>query len=181
MAKPDHRANLTFAAITLFRRQGYAATGLQQILAESQVPRGSLYHYFPGGKEELGATAVRVAGRIVADTLRELAEDAVSFPDFLSKYLHMLADGLEESGYRDGCPIATTLLECAPESETIRLAGAQAFEEWLEIIAGVLAQAGDVNSQRRARGVLAATEGALMVARVQKSTSALRELPTVLR
>ena len=162
MAKPDHRANLTFAAITLFRRQGYAATGLQQILAESQVPRGSLYHYFPGGKEELGATAVRVAGRIVADTLRELAEDAVSFPDFLSKYLHMLADWLEESGYRDGCPIATTLLECAPESETIRLAG-------------------DVNSQRRARGVLAATEGALMVARVQKSTSALRELPTVLR
>jgi len=181
MAKTDHRANLTFAAITLFRRQGYAGTGLQQILDESGAPKGSLYHYFPGGKEELGATAVRVAGRIVADTLKELADDAVSFADFLSKYLYMLADWLEQSDYQDGCPIATTLLECTPESETIRQAGTQAFDEWLEIIAGVLAQAGEGDPMRRARGVLAATEGALIVARVQKSTSALRELPTVLR
>jgi len=45
-----HKENLVRTAMRLFRRQGYASTGLQQILAESGAPRGSLYHYFPGGK-----------------------------------------------------------------------------------------------------------------------------------
>ncbi len=42
----------------LFERQGYHATGLNQIVSESETPRGSLYYYFPEGKEELAAEAV---------------------------------------------------------------------------------------------------------------------------
>ena len=52
-----HKDSLVRTAMRLFRRQGYASSGLQQILAESKAPRGSLYHYFPGGKEELGEAA----------------------------------------------------------------------------------------------------------------------------
>jgi TetR/AcrR family transcriptional repressor of lmrAB and yxaGH operons len=181
MARTDHKANLTFAAVTLFRQQGYAATGLNQILASSRAPKGSLYHYFPGGKEELGATAVKVAGSVVAETLRRLSVESVSFADFLSKYLHMLAQWLEESEFRDGCPIATTLLECTPGSRLIEAAGRDVLQQWIDIIAQVLAAEGEPAPQSRARGVLAATEGALLIARVQRSTAALLELRTVLR
>ena len=46
----------------LFRRQGYAGTGIKAILTASDAPYGSLYHFFPGGKEELGAAALRQGG-----------------------------------------------------------------------------------------------------------------------
>ena len=78
-----HKDNLTSTAMRLFRRQGYASTGLQQILAESRAPKGSLYYYFPNGKEQLGEAAVRLAGRLVGETLTELADqhgnDAAAF------------------------------------------------------------------------------------------------------
>jgi len=180
-SKADHKANLTYAAIGLFRCQGYSATGLSEILAASQAPKGSLYHYFPGGKEELGATAVEVAGAVVTETLTRLAGQSVSFADFLSKYLHMLAQWLEESEFRDGCPIATTLLECTPRSQAIEAAGRVVLQQWIDIIAGVLAAEGDPQPQMRARGVLAAAEGALLIARVQRSTLPLLELRAVLR
>src|SRR3984893_7357839 len=68
--RPDRsRAALIETAGTLFRRQGYAATGLQQILDEAGVKAGSLYHHFPGGKRELGAAAVDVAGAQIGGVL----------------------------------------------------------------------------------------------------------------
>jgi len=124
---------------------------------------------------------VAVAGTVVADTLQQLADESVSFADFLSKYLHLLAGWLEESDYQDGCPLATTLLECVPESAAIAEAGNRALQQWIDIIAGVLAQEGELQAQRRARGVLAAAEGGLLLARIQRSTAPLLELRTVLR
>lgn len=53
--KTSDRDNILRTASRLFRKQGYHATGLNQITAESGAPRGSLYYYFPGGKEELAA------------------------------------------------------------------------------------------------------------------------------
>ncbi|WP_323745845.1 TetR/AcrR family transcriptional regulator [Alloalcanivorax profundimaris] len=60
-ARPKHRDNLIYTAARLFRQQGYAATGINDILREAGAPKGSFYHYFPGGKEELGAAAIRHA------------------------------------------------------------------------------------------------------------------------
>ena len=74
-AAAKHREALLAASVRLFRQKGYAATGLAEILAESGAPKGSLYHYFPGGKAEIGAEAVKLAGKTVTRTLKELAED----------------------------------------------------------------------------------------------------------
>lgn len=181
MARPDHRTNLTTTAIMLFRAQGFAATGLNQIVADSGAPKGSLYHYFPGGKEELGATAVEVAGVAVADALRSIAAESVSFADFLSRYLYMVAGWLEESDFSAGCPIATVLLENAPGSESITAAGQAALDDWTDIIADVLRRDAVEDAARQARGVLAAVEGGMLMARVQRSTAVLLGLQSVLR
>ena len=66
-----HKESLIRTAMRLFRRQGYASTGLNQILAESGAPKGSLYHYFPGGKEELAVAAVTLAGSMVKQLLED--------------------------------------------------------------------------------------------------------------
>src|ERR1700741_261417 len=63
MPRPDRsRAALLDSAALLFRRQGYAATGVNQILETADVKAGSLYHHFPDGKQALAAAGVDSAG-----------------------------------------------------------------------------------------------------------------------
>ncbi len=167
-----HRAALVQTAMRLFRRQGYASTGLQQIVDESGAPRGSLYHYFPAGKDALGAAAVELAGERMHRKLVELAERHAEPRAFLRAYCETMAGWMAESEFRSGCPIATTLLETAPQSPSITTAGAHAIDRWIDVIAGVLQRAGGTRAEarRRAQLLIAAMEGALILSRVRRST-----------
>jgi TetR/AcrR family transcriptional repressor of lmrAB and yxaGH operons len=172
MATPrKHDDNLVRSAMRLFRRQGYAATGLQQILEHSGAPRGSLYHYFPDGKESIGAAAVELAGELVAESLEALAAKHATPEAFLNGYCRLYAQWMAESHFQSGCPIATTLLETAPLSKRITAAGRAALERWLAIIGGVFQRAGLPRqaARRRAELVIAALEGSLILARVRRS------------
>ena len=167
-----HKENLVRTAMRLFRRRGYASSGLQQILADSGAPKGSLYHYFPNGKEALGEAAVEMAGVLVLEMLSGLAARHRSPKAFLRGYSRTMAGWMEESGFQSGCPIATTLLETAPRSAAISAAGERAIDAWIEVIAGVFATAGVSPREARLRAqlVVSAMEGALILARVRQST-----------
>lgn len=162
----------------LFRRQGYASTGLQQILAESGAPKGSLYHYFASGKEALGEAAVRMAGEMVREMLIDLAARHRKPEAFLRAYCRVMAGWMAESGFRSGCPIATTLLETAPESPAITAAGQSAVDGWIDIVADVLARGGMTRRDARTRAqlVIAAMEGALMLSRIRQSTQPILDV-----
>lgn len=173
MAKAaKHKENLVRAAMRLFRRQGYASSGLQQILAESGAPKGSLYHYFPAGKESLGEAAIGMAGGMIHEMLNELAARHREPRAFLRAYARTMADWMQESQFRSGCPIATTLLETAPASPVITAAGVAAIDGWIDVIADVLARDGRPKRSARsdAQQIVAAMEGALILARVRQST-----------
>ncbi len=167
-----HKDNLVRTAMRLFRRQGYASTGLQQILAESGAPKGSLYHYFSSGKEALGEAAVRMAGSMVREMLSDLAARHSEPKAFLRAYCEVMAGWMEESGFRSGCPIATTLLETAPESPAITAAGQSAIDGWIDVVASVLANGGMGLREARSRAqlIIAALEGALILSRIRSST-----------
>lgn len=177
-----HKENLVDSAMRLFRRQGYASTGLQQILAESGAPKGSLYHYYPGGKEALAEAAVERAGLMVEAMLAELAERNAEPRAFLAAYCKRMAVWMEESRFRSGCPIATTLLETAPDSPTITAAGARAIDGWVAVIAGVLSRAGwsAESARSHAQAIVAAVEGSLIVARVRQSTQPILDVAHLL-
>jgi len=166
-----HKDNLVRSAMRLFRRQGYASTGLQQILAESGAPRGSLYHYFPNGKESLGEAAVGMAAGLIGELLVELAAKHRDPRTFVQGWCRTMAGWMEESHFQSGCPIATTLLETAPQSPAITRAGRAAIDGWIDVIAGVLAGAGTPAREARTRAqlLIAAMEGALLLSRVRQS------------
>jgi TetR/AcrR family transcriptional repressor of lmrAB and yxaGH operons len=169
MGQPaKHREAVVAAAVALFRRQGYAATGLNQIVDESGAPKGSLYHYFPQGKLSIAAAAVQAAGERVARTLEGLAARGHGPGDVVRGYAKLLAGWMSASGFRDGCPIATTLLETAPQSEAVRSAGAAALAAWAAVVADSLRAHGvaPARARRVASTVIAALEGALLQARV---------------
>lgn len=161
----------------LFRRQGYAGTGLQQILSESGAPKGSLYHFFPEGKEALAEAAVELAGSMIADMLTAHAERHKADPGrFVEAYGSTMAQWMEESEFRSGCPIATTMLETTPGSESISRCGQAVLDGWVNIIARVYRNAGmrKTQAESTAQSLVAAMEGALILARVGQSTAPIR-------
>ena len=165
------REKIVRAAAELLRKRGYAATGINEILALSGAPKGSLYHYFPGGKEQVAAEAVRHAGAKVRATLDELATRHGSAADVLRAYGALLAGWMARSAFTDGCPIATTMLEVAPARAEITAAGRQAFEGWQQVFAEGLVREGRAPERAEALAAFAVTalEGALVLARVRRS------------
>jgi AcrR family transcriptional regulator len=177
-----HKESLVRTAMRLFRRQGYAATGLQQILAESGAPKGSLYHYFPNGKDALGEAAIGMAAGMIRELLADLAARHRQPKAFLRAYCKVMAGWMEESGFQSGCPIATTLLETAPQSPSITAAGRRAVDGWIEVVAGVLANGG---MERReawstAQLIVAAMEGALILSRIRLSTRPILDVANLI-
>lgn len=172
-AHATHRDAIVRTAAVLFRRQGYAATGTNQIVTASGAPKGSLYHYFPHGKEQIAQAAVEQAGAVVQATLARLVEEQPSPGAALREYGRMLARWLADSGYRDGCPITTVLLELTPASDGITRAGRDAFDSWTQLLADALHGAGapPTEAARLASVAVAALEGALMLARVHQDAT----------
>jgi TetR/AcrR family transcriptional repressor of lmrAB and yxaGH operons len=163
--------------VALFRKQGYAATGLSEILARSGAPKGSLYHYFPGGKAELGEAAVRRAGATVASTLSKLRDQSPNAAEMIRGYVDLLASWMRKSSWRDGCPITTTLLETAGELPQVAAAGREAFADWAAVLGAALESEGvePARARRLARFAISALEGALVQAKVERDEAPLLE------
>lgn len=182
MAQKDtHRNNLVRTAMRLFRRQGYAASGLQQILAESGAPRGSFYHYFPQGKEGLAEAAVSLAGDLVAEMLEAHLHRTRTLRTFLGRVVETYAGWMAEGGFASGCPIATTMLECAPASTPVTAAGERAYRRWIAIVAAAFERDGhdEATAARNAAAFVAALQGALILSRVMRSTQPLVDIAAI--
>lgn len=168
------RQNLIETAARLFEAQGYAATGLQQLLAESGAPKGSLYHYFPGGKEALAVAVVEHAAATIESALAQALAAATPQAGLLAA-LALFRHKLVEADFRAGCPIATIALEQSDASEPIRQACERAYAGWQARLAAALG--GDAAAAaRQAERLLARLEGALLLARVRRSTAPLDAL-----
>jgi TetR/AcrR family transcriptional regulator, lmrAB and yxaGH operons repressor len=175
-AKPKHRDAIVQAAMTLFRRRGYAATGLNDIVKLSGAPKGSLYHYFPAGKSAIAEAAVRRAASNVANTLDELAKRHRNAASLLRAFSTMVAGWMARSGFSAGSAIATTLLETTPYDAAMTKAGREAFATWRQAISVRLVADGipKARAARLAGLVVSTMEGSLIQARVEKSAAIIR-------
>jgi TetR/AcrR family transcriptional repressor of lmrAB and yxaGH operons len=173
--RPSSREAFIDTTGRLLRRQGYTGTGLNEIVALSGAPKGSLYFHFPGGKEELAVAAMNRAGEQLAAAITAVLGSSEDLGEALGGLVDALAAGLEASGYRDGCPIATVTLEAAGDSEAVREAAVVAFDGWLTPLQERLVRAGlaPTAAKQRALFVLSAVEGALILARAQHNLAPL--------
>jgi TetR/AcrR family transcriptional regulator, lmrAB and yxaGH operons repressor len=167
----DSKGKTLSAAAKLFRQQGYHGTALHDVLAASGSPRGSLYFHFPGGKEEIGETALTLAGEAVRQAIARAAESSESALVFLKRVARGMASDLEKSDYSEGCPIATTALETAAQSEALGAATRGAFRKWENEIRLGLARFGmrPEEAESTATSILSLLEGALLLARTYRS------------
>ncbi|MGV0810735.1 TetR/AcrR family transcriptional regulator [Mycolicibacterium boenickei] len=175
MPRPDRsRTALMQTAGSLFRRQGYAATGINQILAEAQVKPGSLYHHFPDGKQQLAAAVVEVVGGDIESLLRKLLSRGAPVADVVDGWINVLAAGLA-ADERDGCPVEPIATESVHSSPLVRDASAKVFAGWSNAVAERLTADGWASSDadRTGLAVVALIEGALILSRVAGNADAL--------
>lgn len=169
----ETRARLVQATRGLMEAQGYAATGLNLVLAESGTPRGSLYFHFPDGKDQLVGQALTEAGREIGDLIRSLADAPTTggAAELVGRLITALADRMERSSYTKGCPLATVALEVSASNEPLRRLCADMYASWQQALADLLVTEGQDpgRADTAAGAVLALLEGALLLARVQHS------------
>ena len=167
---PDIKAKMIRTAAALFRQRGYNGVGLTELLTASGAPKGSFYYHFPGGKEQLAEAAVRYAGQGVGRLIDETLQSA---PD-LSTGIRMLAEAIaewhEKTGYLEGCPITSVVLDTVPQSEAISTAVRAVFADWEQRMVAHARRFGD-NGFNHADGLrlLMLIEGAWILARAYRS------------
>lgn len=175
MPRPDRsRTALIDTAALLFRRQGYAATGVNQILEMADVKAGSLYHHFPEGKQQLAAAVVQRVGADIEQRLRALLATQAPVPDLIDGWIDLMASALTADP-RDGCPIEPIATESVDASALVRQASRAAFAGWRDAVADRLRAEGWVqtDAEQTALALIALIEGALMLSRIAGDTAAL--------
>lgn len=175
MPRPDRsRTALVDTAALLFRRQGYAATGVNQILETAEVKAGSLYHHFPEGKQQLAAAVVDSVGADIENRLRQFLDSGLPVTDIVDGWIDLMAAGLA-SDRRDGCPIEPIATESVNASTRVREASARAFNGWCAAVSDRLRSDGWTDEQARqtALAVIALVEGALILSRITGDRAAL--------
>jgi TetR/AcrR family transcriptional repressor of lmrAB and yxaGH operons len=162
----------------LLESQGYHGTGLSQIVKESGAPRGSLYYYFPDGKEELAAEALMLrAGTMATQSRRMLAlsEDPVQA---IGAFFDGLIAYFESAHYCGGAPLAAVALETSGSSERLRQACSDAYALLKEPFREALLKGGYAPGRAETLSTLinATIEGGVVLARAERSTAPLHQV-----
>ncbi|MDX3130070.1 TetR/AcrR family transcriptional regulator [Streptomyces europaeiscabiei] len=171
------RQRMVFSAAQLIRRDGVASTGMREVAARAGAPRGSLQHYFPGGKEQLVNEAVGWAGRYAGDRVaRFLAALPEPTPGGLfTEMVRQWTDEYEAVGFAGGCPVAAATVDCAESTVSTREAAAAAFATWTEPVARALTDMGvpEQRAEALATLMISTLEGAILIARAEQDVNAL--------
>lgn len=167
---------------TSIRERGIGDTTMESVLASSEVTAGSMYHYFPGGKEELAVAAIKQAGADGAEQLKSVMEGS-ELPTWGAEvFFSALATDMAATDFRLGCPVGVPATEAAM-TESVREAGAIAFESWISGIAEAFEARGaaPADALATARFVVAAYEGSSTLARTMRDTSIIDDTLVAVR
>jgi AcrR family transcriptional regulator len=171
----DTKDRIMLVTSELFRRQGMNGTGLKQITREAQAPFGSLYHFFPGGKEQLAEEVIRTSGKEYFELVIAVFDASPDLLAGIASTFEAAAALLIATDYADACPIAAIALEVASTDGPLRSAVADVFTDWIESgtrhfdISGLSLRA----RRRLVISIITGLEGAFVLSRALRSIEPL--------
>lgn len=171
----DSKEKILEAAARLFQVKGYNATGLNEILKESNSPKGSLYYYFPNGKEELALEAIKLSSITIQNRLKSTLENIANPIKAVERLIDNIIEDLDKEGKPKDISISLIALETYLTSETLRKACEEAFLTLEKLYAEKLIQCGIEKEAAKELGrfLQVMIEGAITVSSTQKSPEAL--------
>jgi AcrR family transcriptional regulator len=165
------------SAALLFRERGVGGTGMRDVVEHASAPRGSLQHYFPGGKQQLLAEAMAWMAERAARPLRAAADAPEPLPpaEVVGGLLDRFRELLTMTDFRGGCPIVAGVADASWDSPVVAEAAREAFGAWLTPLQEALVRGGltEQRAERVALLVVSAAEGAVLIGRARRDLSAL--------
>jgi TetR/AcrR family transcriptional repressor of lmrAB and yxaGH operons len=172
------RERLIEAAIALMRQSGLSGTGVNEIVRASGAPKGSVYHFFPDGKQQIAAEALDAySGRVVAfidATLSRKRSPGAKVKALFDAFAKRVEDG----GFRSSCPAGTVCLDLDTEVEALRAVVAASLASYVDAIAPHFRFHDPGRARSFARLLVTAIEGAYICARAHRSGAPFREAGT---
>ncbi len=175
------REKLAWTAAKLFQERGFHGVGLTEILKQSGLPKGSLYHHFPHGKTDLALEAAALAHREMTRIIDDAFRDAETYQTGATTLFHKLAKLFEIMGKHTGCPISEILFG-GPDKEMFRKKSAEYFESWTSQLASHAERLGETPSEARshAERLFVSLQGGWTLARAKQDGSVIRNLAVLL-
>jgi TetR/AcrR family transcriptional regulator, lmrAB and yxaGH operons repressor len=170
----DTRDRILNSAASQLQRYGLHGASLNGILDEGGAPRGSLYYFFPGGKEQLALEATVRGVAVVTQVLEEMIATK-TLDKAVSEYFGAAAHELEESGFVFGCPVTPIIMDIDEASAALAAVCRDAMTKWRETYEVAFVAAGMPSAKAHNLAVLAiaALEGSLIMARAARDISAI--------
>jgi AcrR family transcriptional regulator len=167
---------MLLSSVELLRERGAGGVTVDAVLSRSQSPRGSVYHHFPGGRSEIMSEALALAG----DTISAIIEKASTGGSLaaLRRFGRFWNKLLLDSDFNAGCPIVSVAVGGSSDDQHLQPAVAEIFQRWHQALVEAIIADG-VDSQRAHRlatMAVAAIEGAILLCRVQRSTTPLDDV-----
>jgi AcrR family transcriptional regulator len=168
------RSRMVKSAATLIRERGIHGTGLREVVAHSGGPRGSLGRFFPGGKTQLVTEAIDIALVDLLDGVERTLSEAETFPEAISVIVSPWRRLLVDHDFALGCPLAATICDAA-DNDTLRTHVSELLARWRAPVAEAYTRFGapQPEAEVHATVLLAALEGALILARAQRDIEPL--------
>jgi AcrR family transcriptional regulator len=170
------RDRLLRATEDMLREAGMSGTGIKDVVARSGAPIGSLYHYFPDGKTQLVAESLRIHADKVARLLERFFDGKRPPAAALRALFDTAADGFDRGGGNKGCAIGAVTLDLLPTDAEVRAVCREAFDDWAARIAAQLSFPDERSRRSLAVMVVAALEGAFVLARAEQSGAPFRDV-----
>jgi TetR/AcrR family transcriptional repressor of nem operon len=181
MKRIHSKDDIVQAGLEIMLSKGFNATGVDSILKQANVPRGSFYNFF-ASKEEFGLAIIDRYSAKIGEILQPVFNDESLPPlERIRKSFEILIEKFESNDCSKGCLIGNLSLEMSDQYEKVRQRLAKALHGWNEALSWLLLQArerGDIPSDTKpemlAENLIASYEGALLLAKVKKSTEPLK-------
>lgn len=176
IVKGDSREQMIRSAIELLRERGYARTSFGDVIVHSGAPRGSIYHHFPGGKEQLVTEAVQRYAGLILHAINQAAESGSAL-DTVRLFIDAVRSGLRASDFRLGCAVAAVVLDLTERDAVLLRLTAESFRAWRGRLAVAFRRDGATEAQARrlATLVVASVEGAMILARADRDLAPLTD------
>ena len=173
-----NREKILQAASELMEKQGYHATGVNEIIKKSKSPKGSLYYYFPDGKEQIASEAVLLAGQTLAARIREKMANESNPAQAIRDFLYLVANRMEETKFYTGSTLTMVAMEAVTQSKRVNLACREAYQLVMDAFGEKLTQSGMEAGKAKATAemIVASIEGSIVLSRTYQTADPLRRV-----
>jgi AcrR family transcriptional regulator len=180
-ARGETRQNMLDAALAMMRERGAAGVTVDEVLARSGAPRGSVYHHFPGGRAQLLDETLTYAGESFTGMLERAARNGADA--VLTRLVAFWTRVLEESEFRAGCPVLPTAGDGGPDGEELARKAAHILSDWSRTIAAAFEAEGwsADDADALATTVMSSISGAVWMCRAMGSVDPLFQVAEQLR